>query len=447
MRIALFVHCFFPDHFYGTETYTLNIASNLLRLGHDVTVVAAVFPGEGSAKQPLSRYEYQGIEVLLIDKNFFPNRRVRDTYYQPELAAELRNVLKQVQPDIIHVTHLINHTALLLDLAREMGIPAVATLTDFYGFCFTNKLEDALGKLCRGPSRDRSNCLACYLKVAGTGHLTQPWQVWIRQRLPLGMLSRLMVWLRRSRLLAIKEFVDVIEDLSDRPGLLLERYNRTYRLVIAPTSFLAKAYQANGFQVPIRTLWFGIDIDRSPKPVRRSGSPLKLGYIGQLADHKGVDLLVEAFERLQPSAAELAIYGPLDQDPAYARRLKDLAGAQVRFFPTFPPEEMAEVMRGLDVLVIPSRWYENSPLVLLNALATHTPVVVSRVEGMTEFLDEGRNGFSFVRSSCDDLVRVLRRFLDDPSLAGRLSTTTTYERTTEVMAGEVAKVYESCCSG
>lgn len=447
MKIALFVHCFFPDHFYGTETYTLNIATNLAKLGHDVTVVAAVFPGEKSRSQPLSRYDYQGIEVFVIDKNYFPNRRVRDTYYQSEVAPELRRLLKQLQPDIIHVTHLINHTASLLDLACEMGIPVVATLTDFFGFCFTNKLEDAHGKLCRGPSRDRSNCLACYLKVAGTGHLTQPWLVWIRQQLPLGFLSRFLVWLRRWRLLAIKELADVIEDLSDRPRLLLERYNRTYRLVIAPTSFLAKAYQANGLQVPIRTLWFGIDIDRSSKPVRLPASPLKLGYIGQLADHKGVDLLVEAFERLQPSAAELVIYGPLDQDPAYARRLKDLAGARVRFCPTFPPEEMAEVMRGLDVLVIPSRWYENSPLVLLNALATHTPVVVSRVEGMTEFLDEGRNGFSFVRGSCDDLARVLRRFLDDPSLAGRLSATTAYECTTEVMAAEVAKVYESCCSG
>lgn len=447
MKIALFVHCFFPDHFYGTETYTLNVAHNLSRLGHDVAVVTAVFPGEKSRSQVLSRYEYQGIDVFVIDKNFHPNRRVRDTYYQPEVAGELRDVLRRLQPDIIHVTHLINHTASLLDLAREMGIPVVATLTDFFGFCFTNKLEDAQGRLCRGPSRDRANCLACYLKVAGTAHLTQSWLVWIRKRLPLGLLSRLLVWLRRWRLLAIKELVDVIEDLRDRPGLLLERYNRTYRVVIAPTTFLAKAYQANGLQVPIRTLWFGIDIDRSPKPVRLPASALKLGYIGQLADHKGVDLLVEAFERLQPSAAELIIYGPLDQDPAYARRLKDRAGSQVCFCPTFPPEEMAEVMRGLDVLVIPSRWYENSPLVLLNALATHTPVVVSRVEGMTEFLEEGRNGFSFVRGSCDDLERVLRRFLDDPSLAARLSATTAYELTTDVMATEVAKVYESCCSG
>lgn len=447
MKIAIFVHCFFPEHFYGTETYTLSIATNLMALGHSVTVVAAVFPGEPRRDLEVSSTTYSGVEVVLIDKNHFPHRRVRDTYYQPEIGNVLRSVLTRLQPDVIHVTHLINHTALLLDLAREMGIPTVATLTDFYGFCFTNKLEDAKGQLCSGPSRDRSNCVACYLKVAGTTHITNPLLVWLRNRLPLPFFSRVLVWADQLGLLPIRDLANVIGDLRERPELLLERYNRVYHTVIAPTTFLAKAYLANGLQVPIRTCWFGVDIERDPKPVRSLGAPLRVGYIGQLADHKGVDLLVQAFEGLQPCRAELAIYGPLDQDPIYARRLQDLAGPQVGFFPTFPPEQMAAVMREMDVLVIPSRWYENSPLVLINALATHTPVVVSRVEGMTEFLEEGRNGFSFVRGSSEDLERVLRLFLADPGLAASLSSSTAYDRTTAVMAAEVVEVYRTCLPG
>ena len=46
MKVALFVHCFFPSHFYGTEKYTLDLARNLRALGHEPVVVAAVFPGE-----------------------------------------------------------------------------------------------------------------------------------------------------------------------------------------------------------------------------------------------------------------------------------------------------------------------------------------------------------------------------------------------------------------
>lgn len=447
MKIAIFVHCFFPEHFYGTETYTLSIATNLLRLGHSVTVVAGTFYGEPTRGEALSSYVYDGVEVLVIDKNFFPNRRVRDTYEQPEMSTVLRSVLTRLQPDVIHVTHLINHTAVLLDLAHKMHIPTVATLTDFFGFCFTNKLEDASGNLCSGPTRDRSNCLACYLKVAGTVHTTHPLLVKLRRKLPLRLFSRLLVLAARLNLLSVKELAHVVNDLQDRPDVLGERYNRTYSTVIAPTAFLAKAYRTNGLQVPIHTHWFGVDILRTPKPLRVHGAPLRLGYIGQLAEHKGVDLLLEAYQHLPTSTAELMIYGPLDQDPAYARRLHDLAGPRVHFLATFPPEEMAAVMAQLDVLVIPSRWYENSPLVLIYALATHTPVVVSRVEGLTEFLEENRNGFSFERGSSADLGRVLSQFLADPTLAGRLSCSTNYERTTALMAEDLVKVYDEACGG
>lgn len=446
MKVAIFVHCFFPYHFYGTETYTLNIAKNLLDLGHAVTVISAQFHGEPTKGQPISHYTFEGIDVIVLDKNYYPHRRVSDTYYQDELKNSFHSILKAQNPDVIHVTHLINHTAALLDVALELNIPTVATLTDFFGFCFTNKLEDARGRLCAGPSYSRSNCLACYLKVAGSGHMKDPFLSWLRRHLSLGLFSQLLVLGKRFRVLPILELTHLVEDLQERPALLVKRYNNTYRAAIAPTSFLAKAYRSNGLTVPIRTLGFGVDIDRSPKPVRPLNAPLRIGYIGQLAEHKGVDLLLHAFNRLNPCAALLLIYGPLDQDPAYASRLQEVAGPHVRFCTTFPPEKMAEVMKEIDVLVIPSRWYENSPLVLLYALATHTPVVVSRVEGLTEFLEEDVNGYSFERGSSRDLEKVLQGFLTDKSLAARLSSTTVYERDTKLMTEEALEVYKEACS-
>jgi glycosyltransferase involved in cell wall biosynthesis len=445
MKVAIFVHCFFPDHFYGTETYTLNIANNLRNLGHSVTVIAAQFHGEPAKDQSISNYTFEGIDVVLLDKNYYPHYRVRDTYYQAEIKNSLYSILKSLNPDVIHVTHLINHTAVLLDVARELNIPTVATLTDFFGFCFTNKLEDARGHLCTGPSRDRSNCLACYLKVAGSEHMNHSLLSWLRRHLPLSLFSHLLIIANRLKILPVRELTLLVQDLQERPKLLTTLYNSTYRTTIAPTSFLAKAYRNNGLTVPMRTLWFGVDIDRTPKPVRPPSAPLRIGYIGQLAEHKGIDLLLDAFNRLNPCSAEVLIYGPLNQDPAYAARLKELANPQVQFRATFAPEKMAEVMTELDLLVIPSRWYENSPLVLLYALATHTPVIVSRVEGLTEFLQEGVNGFSFERGSSSDLERVLQAFMTDKSLASRLSTTTNYNRDTRLMASEVIEVYESAC--
>ncbi len=52
MKIALFVHCFFPDHFYGTETYIYQVAKSLQARGHEVTVVTGVFQGEARWSRP-----------------------------------------------------------------------------------------------------------------------------------------------------------------------------------------------------------------------------------------------------------------------------------------------------------------------------------------------------------------------------------------------------------
>src|SRR5690606_11797890 len=102
-----------------------------------------------------------------------------------------------------------------------------------------------------------------------------------------------------------------------------------------------------------------------------------------------------------------------------------------------------QVMSGIDCLVIPSRWHENSPLVLLNSLATHTPVIVSDVKGMTEFVRDGVNGFVFSRGDEEDLTRVLLNTAQSPQLLHEMSKTTEYSRTTRQMTEEVVEIYNS----
>ena len=102
---------------------------------------------------------------------------------------------------------------------------------------------------------------------------------------------------------------------------------------------------------------------------------------------------------------------------------------------------MGQILQEMDLLVIPSRWYENSPLVLLNALATHTPVLVADVAGMTEFLIPGLNGDSFERGNVDDLELKLRNLVKSNIKLESLSKTTSYDRTSSVMAAETLKLY------
>ncbi len=443
MKIAFFVHCFFPDHFYGTETYTLDLARHYRAMGHDITVVTAIFQGEPRAAEIVTRYTHAGVPVIAIDKNQLPHSRVKETYYQPDMQRVLEKVLRELQPDLVHVTHLINHTACLLEVTGQLGIPTYATFTDFFGFCLNNKLEAADGSLCAGPSPSRVNCVACHLKDAAPSPHVAPWMRWALSPATPNLLAIGANLARRLPGLRGGALDGLIEDITRRPEILGGLYNTGYEAAVAPTAFLGNAYSSNGIGVPLHNIHFGVDIDRSPKPQRTADHIPVVGFIGQIAAHKGTDLLIEAFRTLPPGTATLRIYGPKNQDRVYMASLLELAqGLDVQFLGTFPPALMAEVLRGMDLLVIPSRWYENSPLVLLNALATHTPVLVSDVAGMTEFMVSGVNGNAFQRGNLADLAAKLKALLDSPTALAALACTTAYDRGTEQMALDTFDIYK-----
>jgi glycosyltransferase involved in cell wall biosynthesis len=442
MKITFFVHCFFPDHFYGTETYTLDLARHYQTWGHDVTVVSAIFQGEAKATDLVTRYDYQGIPVVCIDKNYLPHSQIKETYYQSDMSPVLENILNELQPDIVHVTHLINHTAALLEITAKLGIPTYATFTDFFGFCLNNKLEAANGELCAGPSTTRTNCVACYLKDAAHNPYSENW---IKKASTPFAAKYIAVMATILHKLPINSGSKdkLVDDIVNRPTLLNTLYNNGYHAAVAPTQFLNSAYRANGMKMPLHNIWFGVDIDRSPKTERPSDHIPVIGFIGQIAPHKGTDLLVEAFCRLPRDKARLHIYGPEDQDAVHMANLRTLAtDHDVQFRGTFPKESMANVLQAIDLLVIPSRWYENSPLVLLNALATHTPVLVSNVSGMTEFVQDGINGRVFERGSVEDLFKQLEDIVAYPEKnLYSLTKTTSFEREIADMARETLKIY------
>src|SRR5262249_5020750 len=84
------------------------------------------------------------------------------------------------------------------------------------------------------------------------------------------------------------------------------------------------------------------------------------------------------------------------------------------------PREAARLFAGIDLLVVPSTWFENAPLTLLEARATRTPALVSDLGGMKELIADGKYGFTFRPGDAADLARVLGRLIADPGELARL---------------------------
>jgi glycosyltransferase involved in cell wall biosynthesis len=445
MKVALYVHCFFPTHYHGTETYTLALARALCAMGHQPIVVSSMFQGEKKSSALITNYEYQDIPVYCIDKNYIPHSSLKETYFQEQMTQIHKKLLEELRPDVIHVTHLINHTAALLDAAKSLDIPTVATFTDFFGFCFNNKLETANGNLCVGPNLERTNCFTCCLKAGVRKANFKLSEQALNGFVPLLQLgSSLFNQVYDLPILKNINLSAQLRDIKLRSNLLAEKYSY-YRAVIAPTNFLQSAYENNGFtSAPIYKINFGVDIDRKPKPLTPASAPIRFGFIGQIAPHKGTALLVEAFCRLPKGKSELHIYGAEDQYPEYTQAMKARSnGFPVYFQGTFASDQMRRVLDAMDFLVIPSTWYENSPLVLLDALASHIPVIVSDVEGLTEFLELGKNGYAFARGSVDELEKVMHHVISNPESSRQLSLTTNYVKTTLKMTEEIIDIYKS----
>ena len=448
MNILLVVHCFFPDHFYGTETYTLELARELRRRGNRVEILSTRLYGEsGDENRELFTYRYDDFTVHCVDYNHFPQNSFRDTYYRPENRPFYRELLAALDPDIIHVTHLMNHTPVLLEAARECGIPALATLTDFFPLCLNAHLSAPDGGLCQGPAR--GDCLECYLQIYGRESLADK-----------GFLA---AWLRRPGRRKMAAFLAArfgglpfiggrgpwrrVREITERAATIRQAYG-IFRYLVTPTDFLRDAYLANRF--PAAKLiknnfglnWQVVADWRAVRPTPDSSRPLRIGYIGQLVEHKGVDLLVEAFAALR-GKRELVLYGSFAPGSPFRERLEGLAAgvAGVRFAGTFPETELGRRLSELDVLVIPSRWYENSPLVLLYALATRTPVVVSDVKGMTEFVRHRENGLTFARGSRLELQNALQELLDRPELVAEFSQRADYRRKIADHVAEIVTLY------
>jgi glycosyltransferase involved in cell wall biosynthesis len=127
---------------------------------------------------------------------------------------------------------------------------------------------------------------------------------------------------------------------------------------------------------------------RAPARPRSAARRLRIGFIGTLAPHKGVHVLVEAFRAVSDPEARLAIHGSETVHPSYVAQLRRSAAGdpRIHFAGPFTEGDQDRVLGAIDVLALPSVWWENSPLTILEALGAGLPVIASRTGGVPELM-------------------------------------------------------------
>jgi glycosyltransferase involved in cell wall biosynthesis len=431
LRVLTVVHGFPPESWAGTEVLSLTLARALRERGHELSFFVRSPGRPGVPDHALLREDFDGFRVQrFVNRLAFSG--VDETYRFPPAEAAFDRVLAAERPDVVHLQHMIHLSTGLVDRCRAAGVPCVVSLSDFWARCARVQLIRPDRRNCTIPPPGLG-CAACVKERPG----------WID---PLARLDRLLGGL------AGRWAEGVPQSRPGRPPGLgkaredaasLVRREAWFRGVLRRADLVTVASATNkrrmlelglsGEEVVLSE--YGLDTRwlRDGPPARRPrapGEPLRVGFLGSLVWHKGLDVLARAVAGLPEGAAHVHVHGDHEggADPVaaaqcrqVAEQARGLAQGRITFHGRYDHDRLASIHAGLDVVVVPSVWQETFGLVVRECHLARTPVVGSDIAGIAEGIEHDVDGLLFRTGDAEALRAALQRLLADPALGARLA--------------------------
>ncbi len=366
----------------------------------------------GCAREPGSRLgsnitqPFSDREFLYAPNSFdwfkFANQ---DTSYPSELEA----MLLEIRPDVLHFHHYANFgLETFLHIKRLLpDSKIVLTLHEFQAICnhYGQMVTRQTKSLCYESSpRD---CNACFPEF-----------------------TRADFFLRKTY---IERFFALVDHFS------------------APSHFLAERYIKWGVPAERMTVIENVTAPASPlaeSVVETHSSMFRVGFFGQISFLKGINILLEAAHLLDEAEighVQFDIHGDYRGQPEEFRKdflaRMEKAGRNVRFHGPYENERVDQLMRSVDVVLVPSIWWENSPVVIQECLRNRRPIVCSNIGGMAEKVRNGIDGFHFPVGSATDLAALLETLSQDRARVSAISEGMRYPATAQQIIDEHIQLY------
>jgi arylsulfatase A-like enzyme/glycosyltransferase involved in cell wall biosynthesis len=446
MRIALVIHGFPPANMAGSEVYTYNLAMELAKR-HEVFV----FHRTADTERPeyeIQKFEFHGLHITTINNNFRNCPDFSWTYRNDEIGTRFGAFLDETRPDVVHFHHLTCLSTTCVEEAKKRAIPVLYTLHDFWLICQRGQLLTRELDICEGPSDGAcAECLAGQLAMKGPAAKAAGA---LKKTIPsLRGGSRAKELLRKVFLLSSKAVQKGADSGAEEIRKRSEHISHICSLIdcfIAPSKFLLQKYVDNGIErEKIRYSDYGFDRSLFRGISRKPSEKIRFGYIGSWIPSKGVHVLIKAFNRVTDKNASLTIYGeesPFHGYRDYGKGLRDLVkNPSIRLAGPYDNKDVGRILAGIDVLVVPSIWYENSPLTIHEAYLAGVPVIASDIGGMAEYVSEGAGGLNFKVGDDEDLYRQIKRVIDDPVLLERMRESIPAVKGIDENAREMEEIY------
>lgn len=360
----------------GSEAYLFSLIDGLTKRGHSLAEFAMHDSRNKSSKW--NNYFVENIDYTtsyIGDKIKFAAKII----YSFEARKKIARLLDDFQPNLVHL-HIFQHqiSASILPEIKERKIPVVYTAHDLKSVCPNYKMLTH-GKVCERCRGHRYyNC--------------------VRHKCTKGSFA--------------KSLVNMVEMYCQ----LFWKHYDLIDLIITPSNFYRKKLIEFRFSSSkVLHIPNSVDINRYLPNYKNDGYFL---YFGRLSGEKGIGTLIDAMKKVTHFKLIIAGTGPLENEIENKIRSEGILNVNMVGFKT--GDDLAELVRNAICTVLPSEWYENGPMSLLESFAYGKPVIGSNIGGIPEHIETGQDGFLFECGNSDDLANKLKLMLTYPNRALRM---------------------------
>lgn len=360
----------------GAEKYLLTAEAELKARGHEVAIFSMEHP-----KNLPNPYDKYFVSRVSFSEGGFSNKiqaAIR-IFWSLEAKRKFEHLIRDFKPDLIHLHNVYHHLSpSILKVSQKYKIPVIMHLHDYKLICPNYQLftQNKYCERCRG------------------GHYYNCFKYRCLKNSSLkSALAGLAMFYHHS---------------------YLKIYEKNINLLIAPSKFIKDVF--------VRFAWLESSIKQlyNFSEDKYLNAPLSsekdyLLYLGRLGPEKGIDVLIRALVKTKHTL-KIAGLGPEEKN---LKNLSQELGLEnrIEFVGFKDGSEKEELIAQAKAIIIPSIWPENMPFSLLEAMAKAKVVLVSKVGGLGELIDDGVNGFIFTPGSSQAITDCLNRLENSDRLA------------------------------
>ena len=334
----------------GDCVCTLNLEKLLKAQGWEVAVYAMKYPENLSSEWS----SYFAEEISFSGGVGEKVRAAKRLLGYGDIKASFKKILEDFKPSIVHLQNIHSYLSpIIAKMAKDCGCRVVWTLHDYKLLCPSYScLRD--GKPCELCFTDKSNV--------------------VKYRC-----------MKNSMVASVLGYMEAAKWNKD----WLERYVDAF---VCPSAFMAQKMAQGGFdKTKLHVICNFLDpIKLQVLKEQQAQREKTYLYIGRLSHEKGVGTLLEVAKTL-PFKLKIAGGGPLSEQ--FKEEYKGYG--QIEFLGHQNAEQVSKLLSQATFAVVPSEWYENNPLSVIESLCAGTPVVGANIGGIPELIDNGDTGYIF----------------------------------------------------